>query len=170
MSATSGETPLIDIVEHRDALKQAVIDLILSIQRDEFGFDVQASDQPDLSEVADFYQRGDGGFWVAVDGDAVVGTIALRDIGNGQGALRKMFVRASHRGHEHQVALRLLAHLITFASGRGVREILLGTTERFLAAHRFYEKHGFTRIDPDTLPDAFPRMALDTRFYRRTLA
>ena len=38
------------------------------------------------------------------------------------------------------------------------------------AAHRFYEKQGFTLIDPAELPASFPRMAVDSRFYRRELA
>ena len=49
------------------------------------------------------------------------------------------------------------------------RPILLGTTEQFQAAHRFYEKHGFTPVPQDDLPPHFPRMRLDTRFYRRHL-
>jgi RimJ/RimL family protein N-acetyltransferase len=47
--------------------------------------------------------------------------------------------------------------------------VLLGTTERFHAAHRFYERNGFKRIAVIDLPATFPRMAVDTRFYRRYL-
>jgi hypothetical protein len=50
-----------------------------------------------------------------------------------------------------------------------VKEIYLGTTEKFLAAHRFYERNGFQQIAPSELPLKFPKMALDTRFYRRAL-
>jgi N-acetylglutamate synthase-like GNAT family acetyltransferase len=161
---------VIEIVPHAAVLRDAVVALIVAIQRDEFGFAIGAADQPDLLDVAAFYQTGSGGFWVACDGDAVVGTIALRDIGGGQAALRKMFVAASHRGRAHGVAARLLARLLDAAVDAGVGEIFLGTTEKFVAAHRFYEKHGFERIAPEALPPAFPRMALDTRFYRRALA
>jgi hypothetical protein len=48
-----------------------------------------------------------------------------------------------------------------------MRELYLGTTERFLAAHRFYEKNGFARVDPASLPKAFHRMSVDTRFHFR---
>jgi RimJ/RimL family protein N-acetyltransferase len=41
----------------------------------------------------------------------------------------------------------------------------LGTTAAFLAAHRFYEKSGFRLVDEADLPETFPRMAVDTRFY-----
>ena len=37
----------------------------------------------------------------------------------------------------------------------------------FAAAHRFYRKHGFAEIAADALPPAFPRMRVDTMFFRR---
>jgi N-acetylglutamate synthase-like GNAT family acetyltransferase len=161
---------VIAISSYTASMQQRVVDLILTIQRDEFGFDIRAEDQPDLLAVADFYQTGAGGFWVALADDEVVGTIALRDIGNGQGALRKMFVRATHRGKEHGVASRLLEQLVLSATGNRLRELYLGTTEKFVAAHRFYEKNAFIRVEASVLPQAFPRMSLDTRFYRRALS
>jgi predicted N-acetyltransferase YhbS len=38
-----------------------------------------------------------------------------------------------------------------------------------LAAHRFYEKHGFSEIAPAQLPPSFPIMRVDTKFYRLEL-
>jgi N-acetylglutamate synthase-like GNAT family acetyltransferase len=143
---------MIEVVSYSQPLQNAVIDLILTIQREEFGFDIRAEDQPDLLDVPNFYQTGAGNFWAALSGSEVVGTVALRDIGNNQGALRKMFVKASHRGKEHAVAARLLEQLVCSARGNHMHELYLGTTEKFLAAHRFYEKHGFTRVAPDELP------------------
>ena len=80
-----------------------------------------------------------------------------------------MFVAPTHRGAAHGVALGLLEVLLAHAGARGLHTIWLGTTERFTAAHRFYEKHLFTRVEPHVLPADFPRMNVDTRFYRRTL-
>jgi N-acetylglutamate synthase-like GNAT family acetyltransferase len=160
---------MIEIVSHSASLASRVVELILAIQRDEFGFNIGAEDQPDLLDVANFYQTGAGNFWVALlDGD-VVGTIALRDIGKNQGALRKMFVRATHRGKEHGIAARLLERLVLSATGAQVRDLYLGTTEKFVAAHRFYERNGFIQVAAEALPEAFPRMSLDTRFYHRAL-
>ena len=161
---------MIQIVIHSESLGDRVVELILTIQRVEFGFDIRAEDQSDLLDVANFYQSGAGGFWVALCDGEVVGTIALRDIGNNQGALRKMFVKATHRGREHAVAARLLEHLVRSATRANANELYLGTTERFVAAHRFYEKNGFVQVAPESLPKAFPRMSLDTRFYYRVLA
>lgn len=149
---------------HADGLRG----LILPIQREEFGVPITWEDQPDLHDVPAFYRRGCGDFWVALDGGRVVGSIALVDIGERRAALRKMFVAAAWRGAAG-VAGALLDTLIAHAGRHGVAEIWLGTTAKFLAAHRFYEKNGFTQVDEAGLPAAFPRMAVDTRFYMRRL-
>ena len=142
---------------------------VLAIQRDEFGVPVTLEEQPDLRDVPAHYQTGRGAFWVAMVGADLVGTIGLLDIGHRQGALRKMFVASSHRGAAHGVGAALLRTCLDWAANTGMTEVLLGTTEQFRAAHRFYEKWGFVQISPDSLPAYFPRMRLDTRFYRYRL-
>jgi GNAT superfamily N-acetyltransferase len=147
----------------------AVMDLIVGIQRGEYQIAITANDQPDLASIPQFYQAGAGNFWVAIaDGD-VAGTLGLRDIGAGDIALRKMFVAPAFRGEPHRVAQRLLDAALLWTAGKNSRTIFLGTTSRFLAAHRFYEKNGFELIARDTLPATFPVMDVDTRFYRRTV-
>lgn len=156
---------MIEIQVYRPEHAQGVVEVILPIQQEEFGIPITLEGQPDLKDIAGFYQKDHGNFWVAVDGGKVVGTISLLDIGNAQVALRKMFVAASHRGKEHGTAARLLEEAIAWARAQGVRQIFLGTTDKFLAAHRFYEKNGFRLIEKSTLPPAFPVMVVDTRFY-----
>ncbi len=156
------------IQEYSNKYQEQVIDLILSIQRGEFEVNITKEDQPDLSDIPNFYQSG-GNFWVALHNGQVVGTIALINIGNQQGALRKMFIKAEYRGKAHELAKQLLIKLITWAKDQNMREIYLGTTEKFLAAHRFYEKNEFITIDKEQLPATFPIMKVDTRFYKLTL-
>ena len=141
--------------------------LIVGIQRDEFEIPITLEDQPDLQDIPAFYQQGAGNFWVALWNSQVVGTVALLDIGNRQAALRKMFVHAAYRGPGHRVSARLLETLLDRARSHCLKEVYLGTTEKLLAAHRFYERNGFQQITAAELPPTFPRMALDTRFYRR---
>jgi N-acetylglutamate synthase-like GNAT family acetyltransferase len=152
--------------EYTPEYQDAIIDLILSIQRDEFKIPITKEDQPDLSNIPNFYQTGKGNFWIALCGNQVVGTISLIDIGNRQGALRKMFVKADYRGSSYNVSKMLLQKLIIWAREYNYSEIYLGTTEKFLAAHRFYEKNNFIQIAKDTLPAPFPIMKVDTRFYQ----
>ncbi len=152
--------------EHADQVNR----LVLSIQQEEFGFPITLQDQPDLQDVERFFRAGQGNFWVSVADGSVIGTIGLVDIGNRQFALRKMFVHRDFRGAKYGVAARLLDTAVEWARQRGFRQILLGTTDKFHAAHRFYEKHGFVRVAADDLPSAFPRMAVDSIFYSREIA
>lgn len=159
--------PTYDLARPDDV--DAIAALIVGIQREEFGLAISRADQPDIDDIDGFYRAGRGDFWVASHGGQIVGTIALKDIGDGAGALRKMFVRKDWRGTKPSVAAGLLQALHDAARERGFDQIYLGTTDRFLAAHRFYEKHGFTVVAAKTLPKSFPRMAVDTRFYHRKI-
>ena len=102
---------------------------------------------------------------MAKAGGRVVGTIGLKDIGNREAALRKMFVATDYRGSPPGTAGKLLTTVLTAAESRGIATIFLGTTDKFVGAHRFYEKNGFTEIKRQELPDTFPLMAVDTKFY-----
>jgi len=159
----------LEVVPFRPELANEVVALIVAIQRDEFAIEITAEQQPDLRDIPAFYQVRSGNFWVALAGGRVVGTISLLDIGNRQGALRKLFVQRDFRGREAGTAQRLLEVLLTWAREREIREIFLGTTAKFLAAHRFYEKNGFIEIATSALPPAFPIMPVDVKFYQRRI-
>lgn len=158
----------IEIAEFSEEHAEAAIDLVVGIQRDEFGFPVSAEEQPDLLEVRRHYGVGAGNFWIALVNDRLVGTIGLLDLGGGRASLRKMFVAPELRGKG--VALLLLERLMQWARSHDFSTIYLGTTSKYHAAHRFYEKHGFTRIPAECLPEGFPRFEIEDRFYSRTLA
>lgn len=156
-----------EITTWTPADREEVLALIVGIQSGELGIAITAEDQPDLADVAGFYQAGGGELWVARDDGSVAGTIAAIDIGGDAVALRKMFVARAHRGDG--LAALLMGTLVAWAEGRDVRDIYLGTTAVMTAAHRFYDKHGFALIDAGELPASFPRMDVDSRFYRRPL-
>ena len=155
----------LDIRPYLPGDHDAVVALVLAIQRDEFGIPITAEEQPDLLDIPRHYQQGLGNFWVALDREEIVGTIGLLDIGPGDAALRKMFVAPSHRGAPHRAGSALLATCLDWSRQHHLTRVILGTTEQFQAAHRFYEKAGFRPILPGNLPAHFPRMRLDTRFY-----
>lgn len=157
---------LLNIREYQPSDQEQVLQLILNIQQQEYNIPITKEDQPDLLTIDSFYQQGNGNFWVACDGDHVVGTIALLDIGNQQVALRKMFVQAEYRGKVWNTATLLLQKSISWAQQQQVTQIYLGTTLQFIAAHRFYEKHGFQEIEVIQLPASFPVMQVDKKFYQ----
>ena len=156
----------VNIEIYTDIHKNDVADLILSIQVAEFGIPITLELQPDLKGIPKFYQTNNGNFWIAKIEDRIIGTISLLDIGNHQGALRKMFVDKNYRGQKFGAGQKLLTTLVDWARYSGIRDIFLGTTEKFIRAQRFYEKNGFEEIAKQELPGTFPVMEVDTKFYR----
>ncbi|PGM59517.1 GNAT family N-acetyltransferase [Bacillus sp. AFS053548] len=154
------------VKEYSNDYQVQVVDLILDIQQQEYNIKITKDDQPDLFTIEEFYQNGNGNFWVALYGDKVVGTISLLDIGNQEVALRKMFVDKEYRGAKYKTASLLLNNAIKWAKEMSIKAIYLGTTPQFLAAHRFYEKNGFTSIEVTDLPEKFPVMKVDKKFYK----
>ncbi len=154
-----------EIVSYSEIYKEEVIALILEIQQNEFGIEITQQDQPDLGNIESCYKKGNGNFWIARVEENLAGTVALLDIGNNNAALRKMFVKKQFRGSGYGVGQSLLNTLLQWAGEKGFKKILLGTTEKFIAAQRFYEKNGFREIDEKLLPAAFPVMKVDVKFY-----
>lgn len=143
-----------------------IVTLITTIQIAEFGVATSVEKQPDLFDIPNFYQQGAGNFWLAFESDDLAGTIALKDVGDGVCALRKMFVKKEFRGKERGIAAALMRTLLDWAGEQGVREIYLGTVDVYHAAHRFYEKSGFSEVTRDQVPDSVPLMDVDVKYYR----
>lgn len=154
------------VKEYSKEYQDQVVDLIFQIQQQEYNIPITKEDQPDLFSIEKFYQTGNGNFWIALYEDEVVGTISLLDIGNAQVALRKMFVAKEFRGSKMNTASLLLHNLKKWATEKSITEVYLGTTPQFLAAHKFYEKNGFTSVDVQDLPENFPVLQVDKKFYK----
>ena len=118
------------ITSYQPQYKDQIANLVLSIQQVEFHLPITLADQPDLLDIQNFYQQGNGNFWCALDDDhRVIGTIALIDIGYQSGAIRKMFVHADHRGGETKVAQQLLHTLELWAKEQHTEQLYLGTID-----------------------------------------
>jgi N-acetylglutamate synthase-like GNAT family acetyltransferase len=87
----------------------------------------------------------------------VIGTIALLDIGHNAFELRDVFLEKDYRGKITGFAKKLLDTVISWSKHHNVDTIYLGTTLKFKAAHRFYEKHGFIEIDKEDMPSRYNR-------------
>ncbi|MEZ5407668.1 MAG: GNAT family N-acetyltransferase [Acidimicrobiales bacterium] len=150
-----------------EADRDALLDLVLPIQREEFGLAVTLADQPDLADPEAAFRAGGGEVWVARHGGAVVGSVGVLRASADDVVLRKMFVRRDQRGGG--LAAALLNTAVRWATEWGYQRMLLGTTAVMDAAQRFYAGHGFERIDEADLPGHFPRMAVDSVFFARDL-
>jgi len=147
---------------------QDIINLITHIQQQEFNIPITVYDQPDLLDIETNYHAGGGNFWGAFDGEELVGTIALIDIGHNAGTIRKMFIKDGHRGTG--LAQQLLDTLLNYSRSKHISNLYLGTSAVLKAAHRFYERNGFILTDIEKFPSYFPRMAVDTMFYKLRLS
>lgn len=143
--------------------------MIVDIQHGEFGVNITAEDQPDLTNIQNFYQIDNGNFWIALKHKEVVGTISLVDIGNDQVGLRKMFVKHGYRGQPLNIGQMLMDTTSKWCNEKSIKHIFLGTVPHYYAAHRFYEKNGFNRLEKNDLPKAFHLMEADKWFYFKDL-
>jgi GNAT superfamily N-acetyltransferase len=139
---------------------EGIINLILPIQQIEFNVPITLDGQPDLLDIEANYHKTGGCFWGAMYNGQLVGTIGLIS-----GVIRKMFVHKDFRGKEHGVAQRLLNTLVDYSKGIHITDIYLSTVDILKAAHRFYEKNGFARLEKADMPAYFPFMAADNVYY-----
>jgi ribosomal protein S18 acetylase RimI-like enzyme len=124
----------------------------------EFGFEPDPEIDPDLADPAAAYTA----LWVVVAGDEVVGSVALRDLGDGALELKRMYLRREQRSSG--LGKRLLATALHFARANGARVIKLDTSERMVAAQRLYEAYGFRRV-----PGEAPRQGQKRLLYELEL-
>jgi GNAT superfamily N-acetyltransferase len=148
-----------------NAYSDQIIDVVLPIQQTEFGVPITIEEQPDLLDIEKNYHQTGGNFWGAKHDELLAGTIALIAFDKHAGAIRKMFVREAYRGKDWGTGQLLLDTLIDYCRQNQITDLYLGTVEAFKAAHRFYERNGFTRLAKNELPQSFPLMSRDTIFY-----
>lgn len=138
------------ITTYQDKYREQIIALILNIQNGEAKINLSVEEQPDLLDIPLFYQKNGGEFWIAVENDKVIGTIALMNYGGGNGVLKKFFVDKNYRSK--RVGYALYMKLEQFSRENKIHTIVLDTPSVAKESHRFYERSGFRKIDKSVLP------------------
>ena len=139
----------VQIVPYADHYKDQIKGLILGILKDEQGFE---GELPDLDRIPEVY-KGRENFWLAVEGEKLVGTIGVRDAGKDRALMKRLYVDKNFRGTG--VADKLYDAFLQFVKENSYKQMYLTTTKELAASHRFYEKKGFKRIEalPPDIPD-----------------
>ena len=134
-----------EIIPYEERYQKQVVDLVGSLLV--YTGTISSSDLPiddeDLDHITEVYS-GRGGFWLAVSEDQVIGTVALKDMGDNTVKLKRMFVQSDLHGTG--IGEALLQSALTHAQKQGFTKIVLNTNEHMTRAHHFYEKHGFKNI------------------------
>ena len=123
----------------------------------EFGFEPDSDLDPDLDEPARQYAA----LWIAELDGRVVGSVALRDLGDGALQLKRMYLRRAQRGRG--LGKRLLETAVDWARARGTAVIRLDTSERMEAAQALYEAYGFRRLSGDAPRQGQTRLLYELR-------
>jgi GNAT superfamily N-acetyltransferase len=120
---------------HADGFRSLVADTLR-----EFDFEPDPELDGDLDDPGGTYSA----LWIALDGCAVVGSVALRELGGGAVELKRMYLRPSVRGRG--LGRELLGVALDWSRRHGMRLVRLDTSERMAAAQRLYEANGFVRV------------------------
>jgi len=123
----------------------------------EFGFEPDSELDPDLDNPDVYYAA----LWVAEQDGEVVGSVALRDLGDDALELKRMYLRPAQRGRG--LGKRLLTTAVDWARAHGARVVRLDTSERMQAAQALYEKYGFRRVPGDAPRQGQPRLLYELR-------
>jgi GNAT superfamily N-acetyltransferase len=109
----------------------------------------------ELAELPGIFAPPTGSLIVALVDGELAGCVALRQVDERTGELKRMYVRPAFRGR--QLGQRLVGALIDQARAYGYHRVILDSHVTMTAAHRIYEAAGFRFVDP---PDGFPEALL----------
>jgi GNAT superfamily N-acetyltransferase len=117
--------------------------------RDAFEVYIERALAEEIDRISAYYDERDGGFWVAVKGDKVVGTFGLERASDDAMQLRRMYVDPSAR--RQGIARRMLQFAEDECRNRNVPRLQLSTLEIQQAALALYRNAGYRLIREETV-------------------
>ena len=105
----------------------------------------------EIDRLADYYASRNGGFWVAVGDDEIVGMFGLESVGDHAMELRRMYVAPGAR--RRGIARKMLAFAEEECRRRNRWELQLSTSELQQDALALYRNEGYENVR-DEIADA----------------
>ena len=136
---------MIEINDAYDPASIAAARALFEEYQQSLGVDLSFQDfVTELDTLPGDYARPRGRLFLARDGKAVVGCIAMRPINSDTCEMKRLYVRPQARtgGLGRQLAERLIAE----ARAIGYRQMVLDTLPMMAGAQRLYERLGFKDI------------------------
>lgn len=146
-----------------------IVDVINYCQNLEAHLNIKMAEQADIFDISNYYQARGGDFWLALDTDHVVGTIALLPVDTHTAVLKKFFTYPKYRGEPVHLGQQLYQQFLTFAKAHGFSRIVLDTPEGEHRSHRFYERQGFQQIAAEQLGVHYAYPDRESRLYELRL-
>lgn len=148
-------------------IRKQIVNMISDIQKKEFLIPITIETNSGvLKAEEEYYYNHSYNFWYAVNAEGkVVGSIGLKKINNQYGEIKKLFVIKEYRSKG--VAQKLMDTLLKASFKHQFKFLILGTVDKFHAAHKFYTKYGFDQVSQKDLPKEFETNPLDNLFFRR---
>jgi ribosomal protein S18 acetylase RimI-like enzyme len=112
--------------------------------RDAFELYIARSLTDEIDRVSDYYSERDGGFWVAVDGQKIVGMFGLEPSGDGAMELRRMYVDPDLR--RRGIAREMLNFAERECRRRNRPRLDLSTSELQSEALALYRGAGYQQV------------------------
>ncbi len=122
----------------------SVIEQVLREYEFEFGIGSLRGDLIALSNNQ-AYKESKEAFWVARDGDKVIGSIALRSRDDGLAELKRFYLLSEYRGAG--IGSKLYDVAEQFAIDKGYEGIWLESSRRFKSAEKLYKKKGYRLLE-----------------------
>lgn len=146
-----------------------LVDLINYCQNTEAKLNIKMAEQNDIFQIDTYYQQKGGDFWIALENNHVVGSIALLPLDSKTAVLKKFFTYPDYRGKPNHLGAKLYQELLTFAKQKSFQRIVLDTPEKETRSHYFYEKNGFKQVSSENFNVSYPYPDRDSRLYQLTL-
>jgi GNAT superfamily N-acetyltransferase len=133
---------------HHAAVRALVIDinreLAPAAMREAFEDYIARSLREEIDRIPEYYAARGGGFFVALEGDALVGVFGLERLNGAAAELRRMYVRRDRR--RSGIAGQMLRHAEALCREAGCRRLTLSTSELQQAALALYRKSGYRLV------------------------
>ncbi len=130
------------IIEYNPKYNQKINDFVISIYIEEYGFKEHREIIKNTDNSA--FVKSGGNFWIALEEDEIVGTIAVWKHDKENIEIKRLYVKKEYRGTG--LARTLYEKAIEYCEKNSFKRIFLGTYDKLETAIYFYLKKGFQEI------------------------
>lgn len=128
------------VVEYLPAYQKQVKDFVTKAH-EEFGFPHNSWLDSDLENLDEFYKNKGGVFYIMLNNNTLVGTVAIKKITNEEAELKRLYLNQKYRNQG--LGFKLMNLAISFAKTNNFKKITLNTNIKQTKAIELYKRNDF---------------------------